>query len=110
MKEETRLSPRIGFNHKVIVLGFGGSMKIMDFSTGGAFLRTENPSQFEREERIDIFTRLPLEKKAMVIKSRVVHIAKKGVGVKFLNLCGHVAEAIEYNFEVFKNTIPLATV
>ena len=108
MKEKRRLNPRIDFHHEVIVTGSEGSMKIMDFSTGGAFLRAENPFQFEKGSEINIFTTLPLEEKPMLIKAEVVHIAGKGVGVKFLDQWGHNAEAIQYNFEVFKNTLPLS--
>lgn len=79
----------------------------MNFSTGGAFIQTDDPSQFEIGARINIFTKLPLETKAALIEAQVVHIASQGIGIKFIDLWGRDAEAITYNFEVFKNTLPL---
>ncbi len=107
MEEERRLNPRIDFHHEVAITGTQGSQKIMNFSKGGAFVQTENPSQFEKGAKINLYTKLPHEKKAMLIKAQIAHIASKGIGVKFVDLWGRDAEAIEYNFEVFKNTLPL---
>ena len=110
MVTERRLAHRIDFHHEVIVNRSNKLKKILNFSTGGAFIRIENPSEFERGGIINLFTRLPLEKKAMMIKAEVAHTNEEGIGVKFLDLYGRDAEAIEYNFAVFKGTIPLNSV
>lgn len=107
MEKEKRLNLRIDFHHEVVITSTREQKKIMNFSKGGAFVQTENPAQFEKGAKINLYTKLPLEKKAMLIKAQIAHIASKGIGVKFLDLWGHDAEAINYNFEVFKNTLPL---
>ena len=107
MVTERRLAHRIDFQHEVIINRSNKLKKMLNFSTGGAFIRTEQPSAFKQGGKINLFTRLPLEKKAMVIKAEVAHVTDEGIGVKFLDLYGRDAEAIEHNFEVFKGTIPL---
>jgi len=110
MVTERRLTHRIDFHHEVIINRSNKLKKILNISTSGAFIRTEDPSEFEPGGKINLFTRLPLEKKAMMIKAEVTHINDEGIGVKFLDLYGRDAEAIEYNFAVFKGTIPLNAV
>ena len=107
MDEEKRITPRIDFDHEVLIKDTKGIKKIKNFSTRGAFIETEDPLQFKRGDRIGIVTRLPLERKAMLIKARVVYISSKGIGVQFYDLWGKEAEAVDYTFEVFKGTIPL---
>ncbi len=107
MKEEKRRTPRIDFHHEVLIKDNKGIKKITNFSTNGAFIETKDPLQFKRGDKIGIVTRLPLEKKAMLIKAKVVYISSKGIGVQFYDLWGKKYEAVDYTYEVYKGTIPL---
>jgi hypothetical protein len=107
MNEEKRRSPRIDFHHEVLIKDNEGIKKIKNFSTTGAFIETENPLQFKRGDKIGIVTRLPLEKKDMLIKAEVKYISSNGIGVQFYDLWGDKSEAIDYTYEVYKGTIPL---
>ena len=105
-KEDQRLNPRIDFHLDVILRGSKGVKKVKNFSTGGFFIEVEEPSVFGRGDRIEIVTRLPLEKRIMIIKGQIAHATDCGIGVKFVDLWGPNSEAIENNFQVFKATIP----
>ena len=107
MNEERRFAPRIDFHHEVAIKGTKGAKKIMNFSTLGAFIETENPLQFKRGSIINLHTKLPLEKKSMLIKAKIVRASNKGIGVQFYDLLGREAEAVSQTFEFFKDTIPL---
>ena len=107
MNEEKRLAPRIEFHHEVLIKDKKGIKKIKNLSTTGAFIETKDPLQFKRGDKIGIITKLPLEKKAMLIKAKVVYVSSKGIGVQFYDLWGKKAEAVDYTFKVYKGTIPL---
>ena len=107
MENERRLTPRIEFHHNVIVNRSRKLRKIINFSTGGAFIRTDNPPEFEAGKKISLFTKFPLETKPTVIHAQVAHVETQGIGVKFVDLMGRNADTVEYNFEVFKGTLPL---
>jgi hypothetical protein len=107
MEKERRSSPRIDFHHDVIVNRSRKIRQIRNFSLGGAFIQTENPSEFAAGRRISLFLKFPLEAKPMVMHAQIAHIENQGIGVKFVDLMGRNADAVEYNFEVFKVTLPL---
>ena len=107
MFEEKRLTPRIDFHHEVVIKGTKGLKKIKNFSPLGAFIQTENPLQFKPGNIIDLVTRLPLEKKVMLIKAKIMHASSEGIGVQFYDLWGKKAEAVDYTYEVYKGTMPL---
>jgi len=105
-KEDKRLNPRIDFHLDVIVRGSKGVKKVRNFSTGGFFIDVEESRLFKRGDRIEIVTRLPLEKRIMIMRGQVAHATDRGIGVKFVDLWGPNSEAIERNFQVFKTTVP----
>jgi ribosomal protein L19 len=105
-KEDKRLNPRIDFHLDVIVRGSKGVKKVKNFSTGGFFIEVDESQDFKRGDRVEIVTRLPLEKRIMIIKGQVAHATDKGIGVKFVDLLGLNSEAVENNFQVFSGTIP----
>ena len=107
MENERRSNPRIDFHNDVIVNRSRKIRQFRNFSIGGAFIQTDNPSEFITGKRISLFTKFPLETKPMVMHAQIAHIGKQGIGVKFVDLMGRNADAVEYNFEVFKVTIPL---
>ncbi|MGD2125273.1 MAG: PilZ domain-containing protein [Desulfobacteraceae bacterium] len=107
MKNERRLNPRIDFRHEVAIRGSQARSRFLNFSTGGAFIQTEEPLRFKPGGRMEVITTLPLEKKAMSIRARVAHVKRNGIGVEFEDVWGRDAVAIDHNFEVFKATIPL---
>ena len=108
-KEDKRLNPRIDFHLDVIVRGEKGVKKVRNFSTGGFFIEVEEPGHYRRGDRVEIVTRLPLEKRIMIIKGQVAHSTDHGIGIRFLDLWGPNSEAVESNFQVFRATIPLPT-
>ncbi len=107
MEKEKRITPRIEFHHDVIINRSRKVRKMKNFSTSGAFILTDNPSQFEQGNKISLFMKFPLEKKPMVMHAEITHIEEEGIGVRFVDLLGRNADAVEYNFEVFKVTLPL---
>jgi len=107
MAKERRLTPRIDFHHEVMIRGSRAPGRILNFSTNGAFIQTENPRQFKQGKEIDMVTTLPLERKAVSIRARVVRVEKKGIAVEFVDLFGREAAAVDSTFEVFKATVPL---
>ena len=107
MQEEKRIHPRIDFHHPVIIKGLRGLKKIMNFSTGGAFIHTDKSPNFKQGIRINLLTQLPLQKKNMLIRAQIIHVSPKGIGVRFMGLSRTDSNALDYNFEVFKGTLPL---
>ncbi|MCU0595313.1 MAG: PilZ domain-containing protein [Desulfobacterota bacterium] len=105
--KEKRLAPRIEFYLDVVVRGLEGVKRVSNFSTGGVFIETEPSSTFKRGDQIELVTRLPLEKRIMLVKAQVAHVSRKGMGVQFLDVHGPCAQAIQSNFEVFRATVPL---
>ena len=109
-EKEKRLAPRIQFHLDVVVRGLKGVKQVSNFSTGGVFIQNEPSfSSFKRGDKIELVTRLPLEKRIMLIKAQVAHVTSKGMGVQFLDVHGPCAQAIQSNFEVFRATVPLPT-
>jgi hypothetical protein len=106
-EKEKRLAPRIEFQLDIVVRGLKGVKQVSNFSTGGVFIQNEPSSSFKRGDKIELVTRLPLEKRIMLIKAQVAHVTSKGMGVQFLDVHGPCAQAIQSNFEVFRATIPL---
>jgi hypothetical protein len=106
-REDKRLNPRIDFHLDVIVRGSKGVKKVKNFSTGGFFIEVDESRLFKTGDRVEIVTKLPLEKRIMIIKGQVAHSSHSGIGVKFLDLWGPNSEAVENNFQVFRATIPL---
>jgi hypothetical protein len=106
-EKEKRLAPRIEFHLDVAVRGLKGVKQITNFSTGGVFIQNESASLFKRGDKIELVTRLPLEKRIMLIKAQVAYVTSKGMGVQFLDVHGPCAQAIQSNFEVFRATVPL---
>ena len=106
-EKEKRLAPRIQFHLHVVVRGLKGVKQVSNFSTGGVFIQNEPSSSFKRGDKIELVTRLPLEKRIMLIKAQVAHVTSKGMGVQFLDVHGPCAQAIQSNFEVFRATVPL---
>ena len=108
-ENEKRLTPRIQFHLDVVVKGLKGVKQVSNFSTGGVFIQNAPSSSFKRGDKIELVTRLPLEKRIMLIKAQVAHVPSKGMGVQFLDVHGPCAQAIQSNFEVFRATVPLPT-
>jgi hypothetical protein len=107
MRNDKRLNPRIDFHLDVIVRGLKGVKQVKNFSRGGVFVEVEKSLRFKTGDRVEIVTRLPLEKRIMIVKGQVAHATEKGIGIRFLDIWGPNSEAIEKNFQVFKATIPL---
>lgn len=108
MRDDKRLNPRIDFHLDVILRGRKGVKKVKNFSRGGVFVELEQPRVFKAGDRVEIVTRLPLEKRIMTVMGEVAHTTDKGIGVRFVDLWGPNSEAIEKHFQIFKATIPLA--
>ncbi|MDY6838962.1 MAG: PilZ domain-containing protein [Thermodesulfobacteriota bacterium] len=105
--KEERRSPRIDFRLEVTIRGRHGLETVKNFSLYGVFVHTENPSQFEVGDEVQLTMKFPSEKKPLELKARVIHISEKGIGVEFLDLPPKDAMTIEYSFNVFKHTVPL---
>jgi len=106
-EKEKRLAPRIEFHLDVVVRGLKGIKHVNNFSIGGMFIQTDLSSSFKRGDKIELVTRLPLEKRIILLNAQVAHVTDEGVGVQFLDVHGPCAQAIQSNFEVFRATIPL---
>lgn len=107
IRDDKRLNPRIDFHLDVLLRGLKGVKRVKNFSRGGVFVEVKEAGRFRAGEEVEIVTRLPLEKRIMNVKGRVTHATGKGIGIKFLDLWGPNAQAIDRNFQVFKATIPL---
>jgi MOSC domain-containing protein YiiM len=108
MRDDKRLNPRIDFHLDVIVRGLKGVKKVKNFSRGGVFVEVEQSGVFKAGDRVEIVTRLPLEKRVMTVTGRIAHTTENGLGIRFVDLWGPNSDAIEKHFQVFKATIPLA--
>jgi hypothetical protein len=107
MEKNRRLTPRIEVYQDVLINRSPKVRKMKSFSKSGAFIFIDNPSQFKMGNRIRLFMKFPLEEKPTIMHAEVTRIEEKGIGVKFNDLVGRNADAVEYNFEVFKGTLPL---
>ncbi len=68
-EKEKRLAPRIEFHLDVVIRGLKGLKQDSNFSTGGVFIQNESSPSFKRGAKIELVTRLPLEKRIMLIKA-----------------------------------------
>ena len=107
MDEDRRSTPRIEFHHDVIINRSRKVRKMKNFSKSGAFILTDDSSEYKMGKRISLFMKFPLEEKPTIMHAEVTHVDEEGIGVKFVDLLGRNEEAVEYNFEVFKGTLPL---
>ncbi len=107
MGSEKRKEARIDFYLGAMLKGYKGVQKIRDFSLSGVFIEVQDTSRFKEGDKIDLIMRLPHEKNAMMVKSRIARVIKRGIGVEFVDLSPQHAMALEYCFHVFKHTIPL---
>jgi Tfp pilus assembly protein PilZ len=105
--KEERRSPRIDFHLEVTIRGRHGLETVKNFSLFGVFVHTENPSQFQVGDEVQLIMKFPTEKKPLEVKARVVHVSEKGIGVEFIDMPPKKAMTIEYSFNVFKHTVPL---
>ena len=107
MEKDRRLNPRIEFHQDVFINRSRKASKMKNFSKSGAFILTDYPSQFKIGKRISLSIKFPLEENLTILHAEVTRIEEKGIGVKFIDLLSRNEEAVEYNFEVFKRTLPL---
>jgi len=107
MAQEERKTTRVDFRLELEIWGHRGPNNIMDLSTSGLFIQTENPSQHKPGDEIDLVLKFPTEEEAMLLKAQVVRINNSGIGAKFINLTPHSAKIIEDCYKAFKDTIPL---
>ena len=107
MTYEHRKEPRIDFHMDVAVKGKKGLQQVLNFSTNGLFLGTEDPWQYKVGEEIRLVMTLPNEQAPLELNARVAHVSEKGVGIAFMNLQPEDAMSVEYCFHIFKHTTPL---
>jgi c-di-GMP-binding flagellar brake protein YcgR len=107
MGSERRKTPRIDFHLPVMIKGYKGTNKVMDFSLTGLFIQVEDSSLFTEEDIVWIIMQLPHEKRPMEVKARVARVAGDGIGVEFMDLSPEQTKALENCFDVFRHTIPL---
>lgn len=107
MTSDSRKTPRIDFRLPVMIKGYKGTKKVMDFSLTGLFIQVEDPSLFREEDIVRIILKLPHEERPMEIKAKVVRVAGNGIGVEFMDLSREQTKALENCFDVFRHTIPL---
>lgn len=105
MGEEKRKIPRIEFRLKVTINDELPG-KMMNFCTGGAFIHTDNPSQFKAGDEEELAMKFPLENKPSKLKARVAHVTSRGIGVEFQDLSLRDTTAIDYCYDVFEHTLP----
>jgi len=110
MGKEKRRNARIDFYLPVTIKGHQGLKKVKDFSLGGLFIFIEmqDTSRFKQGNEIDLIMKLPHEKNPIELKARVARVTGKGIGAEFVDLSPRDAMALEYCFNVFKHTVPLA--
>ena len=110
MGKKERKNARIDFYLPVTIKGHQGLKKIKDFSLGGLFIFIEmqDTSRFKKGDEINLIMELPHEKNPIEPKARVARVTGKGIGVEFVDLSPNDAMALEYCFNVFKHTVPLA--
>ncbi len=105
--KERRKNPRIDFRLSVAVGGQKGLKEIQNFGVYGVFVKTDTPSQFKPRQQIFLVMRLPHERRAVTIKSKVVHVSKKGIGVEFAGVSPQNVMSLEQCFHIFKSTMPM---
>lgn len=104
--KEERKAPRVDFHLELEIWGHRGPNKIMDLSTSGLFIQTENPFQYKTGDEIDLVLKFPTEEEAMLLKAQVVRITIIGIGARFINITPHSAQIIETCYNAFKDTVP----
>lgn len=105
--KDRRKHPRIDFRLPIEITGYWGLHMIRDFSLGGLFIETEASPQFETGDEIDFVVELPFETYPVQVRPMIARVARKAIGVEFVNLAPLHIMAIECCFHVFKHTIPL---
>jgi len=106
MTQEERKASRVDFGLELEIWGYRGPNKIVDLSTSGIFIQTEDPSQYEMGDEIDLVLKFPTEEEAMLLKAQVVRITSDGIGTRFINITPHSAKIIEDCYSAFKDTAP----
>ena len=93
MTSDNRKTPRIDFRLPVMIKGYKGTKKVMDFSLTGLFIQVEDSSLFREEDIVRIIIKLPHEKRPMEIKAKVVRVAGDGIGIEFMDLSRRIKAA-----------------
>ncbi len=106
MTQEERKAARVDFRLELEIWGHRGPNIVMDLSTSGFFIQTENPSQYKTGDEIDLVLKFPTEEEAMLLKAQVARITSSGIGAKFINITPHYAKIIEDCYNAFQDTVP----
>ncbi len=110
VSDELRRTPRIDLHCPVIIEGFKGEKRITDISLGGVFIECENILRHRLRvgQQLGLFIKLPPQGDPVQAIVRVQNVGKRGIGCEFVGLNPKSREAIEYCFNVFKHTLPIA--
>lgn len=104
MTNERREAPRATSRLEVEVWSFSGPNEITDFSTTGAFVRTEGPSQFKPDDEVDLVLTFPTEEEATLLKGHIKRVTGSGVGIKFARLTQDHIRAIKNCYDALRRT------
>jgi c-di-GMP-binding flagellar brake protein YcgR len=110
MGKQDRKYERIDFYLPVTIKGHQGLTKVKDLSLGGLFIFIEmqDTSRFKQGDEIELIMELPHEKNPIEPKALVARVTDKGIGVEFVDLSPRDTMALEYCFNIFKHTVPIA--
>ena len=110
VSDELRKTPRIDFHCPVIIEGFKGEKRITDISLKGVFIQCEYTlrRRLQVGQKLALFMKFPLQGHPIHVNARVVNVTECGIGCQFIELNQSSREAIEYCFNVFKHTLPIA--
>jgi hypothetical protein len=105
-EEERRDAPRAPSRLEVEVWGSSGENEITDLSVTGAFIYTDDSSQFKPDDEVDLVLKFPTEDEAMLVKGRVKRITGRGVGIEFFNLTSEYIHVIAKYYRSLRRAKP----
>ena len=107
VNSDARINSRIEFHHPVVILGIDTMARIMDFSVGGFYIKTDQMAKINKGQRLNLALKLPEESAFMTIKALVVHRDEAGFGCKLLNQNDKEQQALAQCFELFSGMLPM---
>lgn len=107
VSNERRQYPRLEFRCTAIFGHLKEVLNVTDLSLSGLFVEVADKTGLDPGQVVSLAIKFPTEKKAVLLKAKVVNVNKRGVGCLFMEPTPNNVETIKNCFETFRDTLPI---